>query len=168
LIRRSNTRIVLQQASGQRLRNAFEHGWPLIGRSFEQLCLSQFAEIRIMPDATNPCIRASPDRVMGLAVPGSAFAADEMVRHIRHRHALGQAQDFWIAIQVPLRLAIAAVDLQQFSSTDQVADGHRLEPGRRRLAPPFKLHQLGRARDQIRDPAGFIIAQRLSERAIAP
>jgi hypothetical protein len=37
-----------------------------------------------------------------------------MVRHLRHRHTLGQAQDLRIEIKVPLRPTIAAVDLQQF------------------------------------------------------
>jgi hypothetical protein len=35
------------------------------------------AEIRITPDAANPGIRSRPDRVVGLAVPGAAFRADE-------------------------------------------------------------------------------------------
>jgi hypothetical protein len=41
-----------------------------------------------------------------------------MPGYLRHRHALGQSQNFWVEIQVALRLAIAAVDLQQLPLTD--------------------------------------------------
>ena len=38
----TNARIVLQQAPGERLGNAFEHGRPLITRSVEQLLRRKF------------------------------------------------------------------------------------------------------------------------------
>jgi hypothetical protein len=54
-------------------------------------------------NANNPCTGPRPDRVIRcFTVPGTALAADEMARHLRHLHALGQPQDFWIEIQVPL------------------------------------------------------------------
>jgi hypothetical protein len=71
-----------------------------------------------------------------------------MPGYLWHRHALGQPQDFWVEVQVPLRPAITEVDLKQLPFTDQVADGHRLEPGGQVLAPapglvtvPLKLDQ---------------------------
>ena len=68
-------------------------------------------EIRIVPDAPDPGIRPCPDWIVGVAVPGTAFAADKMACHFRHWHALGQPQDLGIEIEVALRPAIASVDL---------------------------------------------------------
>ena len=107
----------------------------------------------IVPHTSDPCIGPCPDRVIGLAVPGTAFAAHEMPGHLRHRHALGQPQDLGIEIEVPLRPADAAMDLQQLSVPDQVANGDRLESERLGLATapdlvpvPLHLDQLGKPR----------------------
>jgi hypothetical protein len=90
---------------------------------------------------------------MVLGVPRTAFAADKMPGYLGHWHALGQPQDFWIEIQVSLRPAIGAVDLQQLPFTDQVTDGHRLGAERLRLAPalgllPLQLDEFGKTCDQ--------------------
>ena len=102
-----------------------------------------------MPDTADPGIRSRPDRIEGLGVPGTAFRADEMVGHLRHRHALRQAKAAGIDIEVAHRPAIAAMDLQQLSCPDQIADGDRLRSERLGLAPaaglipfPLQLDQL--------------------------
>ena len=72
-----------------------------------------------------------------------------MPRHLLHWHALWQPQDLGTEIVVPLRLAIAAVHLQQLTLPDQIADLHRLAerlwfsaaPGL--VAVPLDLDQLG-------------------------
>jgi hypothetical protein len=66
-----------------------------------------------VPCATNPGIWSSPDRIIGLTIPGAALRADKMPRHLRHRHALGQTQNLGIEIEMPFRPAVAAVNLQQ-------------------------------------------------------
>jgi len=85
-------------------------------------------EVWIVPNCTNPRVRPRPDRIAGLAVLGTAPAADQMPCHLRHRHALGEAQDFGIEVEMPLRPAIAAVDLKQLSLSDEIPDRHRPEP----------------------------------------
>src|SRR5262245_1518646 len=88
---------------------------------------SALAVVRILPYAADPGIRPRPDRVVGLAVPGTTRAADQMPCHLGHRHALGKPQYLGIEIEVPLWSAIAAMDLQQLALPDQVADRHRFE-----------------------------------------
>jgi len=89
-----------------------------------------------------------------------------MPRHLWHRHALGQSQDLGIEIEVPLRSAVAAMDLQQLALPDQVADRHRLDLDRLRLAAAprlvavsLQLDQLGEPRDQLGDTPRLVIAQ---------
>ena len=101
--------------------------------------------------------------------------ADQMAGHLRHRHALGQPQDLGIEIEVPLRLAIAAVDLQQLPLPDQVADRHRLEPKRLRLAPALALFRSfssstssGSREISLEIRRASSLVSRLSETAIAP
>ena len=62
--------------------------------------------------------------------------------HLRHRHALGQPQNLGIEIEVPLGPAIAAVHLQQLPLANQVADRHRPEAERLRLATAPALLRL--------------------------
>jgi hypothetical protein len=57
-----------------------------------------------------------------------------MARHLRHRHALAQAQNLGIEVQVPLRPAIAAVNLEQLPLSDEVTNRHGLQVEGLRLA----------------------------------
>jgi hypothetical protein len=172
--------MVLQQAPDERLGNAFEHGRPLITRSFEQLLRRKFdivgylvwsgwhvrstlAVVRIVPDTTDLRIRPCPYRIEGLAVRDAALRADEMSSHLPHRRAPRQPQNLGIEIEVPVRPAVAAVNLQQLPLPDQVANGHGLEVGRLWLTPApglvpvlLQLHKLRKAGDQLGDPAGLI------------
>src|SRR5690242_11001747 len=116
------------------------------------MSLSPLAVIRIMPHTTYPGVRPCPDRVIGLAIPRTAPAADQMAGHLRYRHVLRQPQDFGIEIQVPLWPAVGAMHLQQFVVPDRVANRHRLGAELLRLATaprlvpiPLKLDQLGEA-----------------------
>jgi hypothetical protein len=58
-----------------------------------------------------------------------------------------------------------AVELQQLSTPDQVADGHRLGAERLRLPPAtglavlFQLHELRQAGDQFGDPLRLVMGQ---------
>src|SRR5690242_19021045 len=64
--------------------------------------------------------------------PGSR--AHKVACYLRHGHALGEAQDLGIEVEVTLRPAIAAVNLEQLPLPDQVANRHRLGAQRLRLA----------------------------------
>jgi hypothetical protein len=118
-----------------------------------------------MPDAAQPGMRPCPDRVIGRAVPGTALAADKMACHLRHRHALGQAKATGIDVEVPLRTTRAAMDLQQLSVPDQVADGDKLGLERLGLAPAaglfLSLSSSTSSGDQPGDFFGLIIRQPL-------
>jgi hypothetical protein len=77
-----------------------------------------------------------------------------------------QAKAGGLDVEVSFRPAIAAVDLQQLPLPDQVADCHRLKPKLLGLATapglipiPLDLDKIGKAGDQLRDPASFIIGQ---------
>jgi hypothetical protein len=94
-------------------------------------------------------IPTTPRAGMSLAVLGAAFRADEVVGHLWHRHELWQVDAPGIDIEVPLRPARAAMDLQQPPLPDQIADRHRLEPEPLGLAPApglvpvlLELHKL--------------------------
>ena len=76
-----------------------------------------------------PCIRPSPDRVMGLAVPGTTDTADEMVRHIRHRQPLRQSERQWLDIEVTGWPAGRAFDLKEFSIPGEIAECYGHAPG---------------------------------------
>src|SRR5262245_47563611 len=67
--------------------------------------VSAVAVIRIMSNSADPRIRPGPDRVIGLAVPGAALRADQMVRHLRHRHSLRQVETASLDIEMALRPA---------------------------------------------------------------
>jgi hypothetical protein len=67
---------------------------------------------------------------------------------------------------MPLGSTIAAVELQQLSTPDQVADGHRLGAERLRLAPalgpvPLQLDEPGKACDQSRYFLSLTVGQPL-------
>lgn len=111
---------------GQCLCNGLEHGLPLISRSFAQLLHheldvtedfigrsrhvgSALSAIRIAPDASDPRIRPGRYRVAGIFVAGAALAADQMLRYLQHRHALGKTQDLGFQIEMALRPPVATV-----------------------------------------------------------
>jgi hypothetical protein len=48
-----------------------------------------------------------------------------MVRHFRHRHALGQSERQWLDIEVTGRLAGRAFDLKEFPIPGEIAESHR-------------------------------------------
>src|SRR5262245_2876848 len=88
-----------------------------------------------MPRAAGPRIGPRPDRMMGLAVPGTASRADEMVRHLRDGHAPGQAEAAGIDIEMAHRAARVAMDFQKLVLAEQIADGDWPRPQRLRFAP---------------------------------
>src|SRR5262245_48407638 len=96
-----------------------------------------------------PC----PDRMMGLAVPGAASRADEMVRHLRHRHAPGQAEAPGVDIEMAHRPAGIAMDFQELVRTNQITDGDRLRPQRLRLAPAAVSVSVLLQLDELRERA---------------
>src|SRR5262245_61983579 len=109
-----------------------------------------------MPGAAGSGIGPRPDRMMSLAVPGAASRADEMVGHLGHRHALGQAEATGIDIEMAHRPAGPAMDFQELVVADEIANGDRPDPQRRRLAPAavqvsvlLELDELGEAGDQL-------------------
>src|SRR5689334_13221662 len=76
-----------------------------VGRPVEPLsgCLG-LVEVRIMPGHPwHPGIRRGPDRVIGLGVLGAADAANEMVGHLRHWHALWNVESAGVDIEMPRR-----------------------------------------------------------------
>jgi hypothetical protein len=108
---------------------------------------------------------AIPRRGEG-AVPALRVDGDRHdARNLWHRHALGQTEAPSIDIEVPLRSAIAAVDLQHLAMLE-VADRDRLEPEHLRLATApglvsiaLQLNQLGKAGDQLGDLASLVIGE---------
>src|SRR5262245_45721826 len=125
-------------------------------------------------DTFDSCIRSRPDRVIGLAVPGTAFRAYQMHGHLRHRHALRQPQYLGIEIRGAAPVG-AALNLQELALAVEVANRHRLEPERLRLAPApglvpvlLQLHKLGKPGNQLGDAPRLVIGHRLWETLIAP
>jgi hypothetical protein len=57
-------------------------------------------------------------RSFEIAIPGTTDAADEMVRHIRHRNALGQSERQWLDIEVTKWPAGRAFDLKEFAACE--------------------------------------------------
>jgi hypothetical protein len=73
----------------------------------------------------NSGIRPGVYRPFEFVIPGATDAADEMVRHIRHRQPLRQPERQWLDIEVPGRLAGRAFDLEQFPILGEIAESHR-------------------------------------------
>jgi hypothetical protein len=60
-----------------------------------------------------------------VGVPGAAFAADEMARHLWHRHSLWQSERQWLDIEVPGWPAGRTFDLEEFAVPGEIPDGDR-------------------------------------------
>jgi hypothetical protein len=56
--------------------------------------------------------------MIGVAVLGTTDATDEMVGHLRHWHPLRQVETAGIDIEMTLRTARAAMDLQELALSD--------------------------------------------------
>ena len=110
-------------------------------------------------------IGPGPDRVIGVAVPGATDAADEMVRHIRHRQPLRQSERQWLDIEVPGWSTGGAFDLKEFRPCSLVlADYGRCSGSdQRRLLALFlsrsNSNQLGSLGDQLGDAPCLVIGE---------
>src|SRR5262245_33128414 len=96
--------------------------------------------------------------MMGLTVPGATDAADEVTGPLRYRQPLRKGETAGIDVEMARRSPAAAVDLQEPALANEVADRHRLNAERLRLAAAagpvliaLKLDQLGQAGDQSSD-----------------
>jgi hypothetical protein len=90
---------------------------PPAGRPFHVCSLPEF---RIVAhDAWHTGIRPGPDRMIGVVVPGAADAADKMIGHLRHQQPFRQVETAGVDIEVALRPAVAAMDLQQLAALDE-------------------------------------------------
>src|SRR5262245_4563027 len=60
-----------------------------------------------------------------LIIPGTTDAADEMVRHLRHRQPLRQSERQWLDIEMTGWPAGRALDLKEFPIPGEVTDSDR-------------------------------------------
>ena len=118
----------------------------------------------------NSRIRPRVYRPFEFVIPGTADAADEMVRHIRHRQPLRQSERQWLDIEVTGWLAGRAFDLEEFHPWR----GRRVSRGdmRWRSAPalglvpiPLELDELRQPDDQPGECLRLIIGQPTFQRA---
>jgi hypothetical protein len=97
-------------------------------------------------------------RPFEFVIPGTTDAADEMVRHLRHRQPLRQSERQWLDIEVTGWPAGRAFDLKEFAVPCEVADRHWLDPERLKLATAvgpvpiaLQLDKLGQTSEQSGD-----------------
>ena len=83
----------------------------------------------------NSRIRPRVYRPFEFVIPGTTDAADEMVRHIRHRQPLRQSERQWLDIEMTGWPAGRAFDLEEFAVPGEIAESYRAIGGgdRRRL-----------------------------------
>jgi len=63
-------------------------------------------------------------RSFEFVIPGATDAADEMVRHIRHRQPLRQSERQWLDIEVAEWPAGRAFDLEEFAVPGKIAESY--------------------------------------------
>jgi hypothetical protein len=84
-------------------------------------------------------------------IPGTTDAADEMVRHFRHRHALRQSERQWLDIEVTSWTAGRAFNFEQCPIPGEIADRHRARWSRR-STPALGLVPVSLQLDEPRQP----------------
>ena len=105
----------------------------------------------------NSRIRPGVYRPFEFVIPGTTDAADEMVRHIRHRQPLRQSERQWLDIEVTGWPAGRAFDLKEFAVPCEIAESYwaterwRSAPALGLVPIPLQLDELGQPDDQPGD-----------------
>ena len=111
-------------------------------------------------------------RPFEFVIPGTTDAADEMVRHIRHRQPLRQSERQWLDIEVTGWPAGRAFDLKEFAVPGEIAESYgaiwwwRSAPALG-LVPSLQLDEIGQPDDQPGDFLRLIVGQPLVRKATA-
>ena len=73
----------------------------------------------------NSGVRPRVYRPFEFVIPGTTDAADEMVRHFRHRNALRQSKRQWLDIEMAGWPGRPAFDLKEFPIVGEIAESYR-------------------------------------------